>query len=81
MLRDTIALPSPILFDVRLDVEIQKENEEHGTMEENDIAVLFGKLTVNKNRESCMNEKGGKLNELHCRQISGKWKIKIDYYI
>ena len=70
MLRDTIGLPSPILFDVRLDVEIQKEDEEHGTMEEDDIAVFFGKLTVNKNRESCMDEKGGKLGQLHSCYVS-----------
>ena len=70
MLRDTIGLPSPILFDVRLDVEIQKENEEHSTMEEDDIAVLFGKLTINENWKGCMDEKGGKLGQLHSCYIS-----------
>ena len=70
VLRDTIGLPSPILFDVRLDVEIQKENEEHSTMEEDDIAVFFGKLTINENWKSCMDEKGGKLGQLHSCYIS-----------
>lgn len=66
MLGDTIALPSAILSDVGFDVEIQKEDEEQGTMEEDDIAVFFGKVTVNENGKSCMDEEGGKLDQLHC---------------
>ena len=62
VLGDTIATPSPIFLDVRLDVEIQEEDEEHGTMKEDDIAVFFGKLTINENGKSCMDEEGGKLD-------------------
>ena len=70
VLGDTIATPSPIFLDVRLDVEIQEEDEEHGTMKEDDIAVFFGKLTINENGKSCMDEEGSKLDQLHSCYIS-----------
>ena len=59
------ALSSNIFSDVGLDVEVQKEDEKQGTMEEDDIAVLFGKITVNENGKRCMDEEGGKLDQLH----------------
>ena len=65
-----LSLHSRVFLDISLDVEIEKQDEEHSPMEEDDVAVLLGEITLNEEREGGMNEEGGKLDKLHCGQIS-----------
>ena len=57
------------LLDVRLDVEVEEEREEHGAVEEDDVAVLLREVAVDKEREGCVDEERGKLHQLHRGQV------------
>ena len=74
---NAITLPSLVLLDVGLDIEVEEEDEEHGTMEEDDIAVFFGKVTLNEYWKSCMYEECCKLDQLHCCQVSKTFITKL----
>ena len=57
------------LLDVRLDVEVEEEREEHGSVEEDDVAVLLREVAVDEEREGCVDEERGKLHQLHRGQV------------
>ena len=62
------------LLHVGLDIEIGEHDEEHGTMEEDDIAVVLGEITVYEQRKGGVNKESGELRQLHRRQISRNMK-------
>ena len=52
------------LVDVGLDVKVGKQQEEQGSMEQNDVAEYFWEVTVNEQGETGMNEECHKLDHL-----------------
>ena len=61
----------PLLFlHIGLNIEIQEQYEEHCSMEENDVAVVFWKITFNEYWKTRVNEERGKLYQLHGCQVS-----------
>ena len=58
------------LLHVGLDIEVGEHDEEHGTMEEDDVAVVLGEITVYEQRKGGVNKESGELRQLHRRQIS-----------
>ena len=71
-LQRSVLLPSSwltALLDVRLDVEVEEEREEHCAVEEDDVAVLLGEVAVDEEREGCVDEERGKLDQLHRGQV------------
>ena len=58
------------LLHVGLDIEIGEHDEEHRTMEEDDVAVVLGEITVYEQRKGGVNKESGELRQLHRRQIS-----------
>ena len=51
-----------VFLDVSLNVEIKEESEEQGSMEEDYIAVILGKVTLNEDWKCSMDEEGCKLS-------------------
>ena len=58
------------LLHVCLDIEIGEHDEEHRTMEEDDVAVVLWEITVYEQRKGGVNKESGELRQLHRRQIS-----------
>lgn len=50
------------LLHVGLDVEVSKEKEEQGPMEQNDVAEYLGEVTLEEQRETSMDEESHKLS-------------------
>ena len=44
-----------------LDVKVGEHGEEHRTMEEDDVAVVFGEITVYKQGKGGVDKEGGEL--------------------
>ena len=49
------------LLCVSLPVKVGKEEEEHGAVEEDDVAVVFRKITVYEQRKRGVHKEGGEL--------------------
>ena len=52
------------LLHVGLDVEISEEKEEQGSVEQDDVAEYLGKITLEEERETGVNEESDELSEL-----------------
>ena len=59
-----------LFIDIGLNVEIEEESKEHCPMKQNNITIIFGKITLNEKWKCGMDEEGSKLYKLHCCQIS-----------
>ena len=66
-----------LLLHVGLNIEIQEQNEEHRSMEENDVAVVFWKITFNEYWKTRVNEERGKLYQLHGCQVSDSKMLNV----
>ena len=62
------------LLHVGLDIEIGEHDEEHGPMEEDDVAVVLWEITVYEQRKGGVDKESGELRQLHRRQISRNMK-------
>ena len=51
---------------VSLPVKVGEEEEEHGSVEKDDIAEDFGEVTWDEERQRGVDEEGHELTQLHC---------------
>ena len=61
--------PAPLLH-VGLDVEIGEEEEEQGSVEQDDVAEYLGKVALEEERKASVNEECDELSELEGCQVS-----------
>ena len=59
----------PTLLDIRLDVKVGEKEEEHSSVEKNNIAENFGEITFDEERQAGVEEKCCELCQLHCSQV------------
>ena len=55
-----VGLFSPLLH-IGLDIEVGEHGEEHRPVEEDDVAVVFGEITVYKQGKGRVDKEGGEL--------------------
>ena len=55
---------------ISLEIEVGKHQKEHGPVEQDDVAVVLGEVTVYHQRKGRMHEEGSELYQLHGGQIS-----------
>jgi len=56
--------PLSSFLEISLDIEISKENKEKGSMEQDDVAENLGKVALDEEGETCVDEKSDKLRHL-----------------
>ena len=51
----------PSLLHIGLQIEVGEHREEHGAVEEDDVAVVFREITVYEQRKRGVHKEGGEL--------------------
>ena len=58
------------LLHIGLHIKVGEHRKEHRSVEEDDVAVVLGEITVNEKWEGSVHEESCELHQLHGGQIS-----------